>query len=143
MPPPTLALPNQKVVVYSEPSLAGVGAAWSNSCEGGDRYDNNCAHFLSDAFIRAGFTELLPPNSHINARCPSKRPIRARDMWNWFQWKATRTSRTIEKNTGWWAVFQLNEKAYWGGHVAVLDSGTGTYYGTGWYPNWDQYLYQW
>lgn len=133
----------------SLPSLKGVCIMFFNtpdhkgSCVGGDRFENNCAHFLSDAFIRAGYTELLPSNPHINARCaPAKRPIRARDMWSWFQSKAVRTSRTPTKNTGMWAVFQLNEDLYWGGHVVILDSDQWVFYGTAWYGNWDQYLYQ-
>jgi hypothetical protein len=126
-------------------TLSGVASVWTNSCTGGDSYDNNCAHFLSDAFIRAGFTELLPPNPYINARCSAsaKRPIRARDMWNWFQSKGVSTSRTVTRNTGWWAIFQLNESTYWGGHVVVLDSNNWQYYGTGYYGDWNQYLYQW
>lgn len=65
-------------VRLASPSLRAAFDAYTGECAGGDRYDNNCAHFLSDAFIRAGFTELLPPNPHINARCntPAKRPIR-------------------------------------------------------------------
>ena len=125
-------------------SLAAVGANYNGKCAGGDSYQNNCAHFLSDAFIRAGYSELLPNNSHINARCgAAKRPIRAREMWSWFKSKARRTSRTVQRNTGWWAVFQLDESAYWGGHVVLLDSNRWYYYGTGWYKDWDQYLYQW
>lgn len=126
-------------------TLAGVISAWSNKCEGGDSYENNCAHFLSDAFIRAGFSELAGSNSHINARCntSARRPIRARDMWSWFQSKAVRTSRNIQRNTGNWAIFQLKESVYWGGHVVVLDSNAWSYAGTGWYGEWDQYLYQW
>ncbi len=126
-------------------SLAPVAAKWNNSCAGGDAFDNNCAHFLSDAFIRAGYEELKPNNPHIHARCgtAAKRPIRARDMWEWFQSKATKTSRTLTRNTGWWAVFQLDESAYWGGHVALWDSDADRKFGTGWYPQWNQYLYQW
>ncbi len=133
------------VSLASPPTLSAVASYWTNSCAGGDRYSNNCAHFLSDAFIRAGFTELLPPNPHINARCSTsaKRPIRARDVWSWFQSKAVRTSRTVTANTGWWAIFQLNESAYWGGHVVVLNSDNWQYYGTGWYGDWNQHLYQW
>lgn len=130
---------------FVAPPLSAIGANWFNSCAGGDVQTNNCAHYLSDAFIRAGYTELNPPNVHINARCQTaaRRPIRARDMWSWFRSKATVTSSTVQRNTGWWAVFQLDERAYWGGHVAVLDSDSWTYYGTGWYANWNQYLYQW
>jgi hypothetical protein len=126
-------------------TLESVGAHWTDSCAGGDRYANNCAHFLSDAFISAGFSDLAAPNPHIKARCgtSAKRPIRARNMWNWFQSKAVRTSRTLQRSTGWWAVFQLDETVYWGGHVAVWDSDGDVVYGTGWYPEWNQHLYQW
>ncbi|MEE1752130.1 hypothetical protein [Streptomyces sp. SP18CS02] len=127
------------------PPLSAVGSHWAASCMGGDTYANNCAHYLSDAFMRAGYLELYPPNAHINARCGTSalRPIRARDMWSWFRSKATTTSHAPTAGTGWWAVFQLKEAVYWGGHVALLDSDSWRYYGTGWYPNWDQYLYQW
>src|SRR5262249_43882614 len=105
---------------------------------------NNCAHFLSDALMRAGFSDLEPPAECINARCgKSARPIRARDMWCWFKSRATKTSRTPTRNTGTWAVFQLDEQEYWGGHVVLLDSDAWKYYGTGWYSKWEQYLYQW
>lgn len=127
------------------PSLASVSAYWMEACAGGDSYPNNCAHFLSDAFLRAGYSELSPPNPHINARCGTfaRRPIRARDMWSWFQSKAVQTSGAVQRDTGWWAVFQLDETVYWGGHVALLDSDSWQFYGTGWYGNWRQYLYKW
>lgn len=125
-------------------TLASVWAEYDGGCTGGDRLRNNCAHYLSDAFIRAGFIELAPPNANIFSRCaPAKRPVRARDMWAWFQSKAIKSSRTIERNTGYWAIFQLDDKAYWGGHVIVLDTARMEYAGTDWYGEWDQYLYQW
>ncbi|MFJ9105637.1 hypothetical protein ACIRJM_45140 [Streptomyces sp. NPDC102405] len=127
------------------PALSSVGSQWTESCLGGDTLANNCAHFLSDAFIRAGYTELAAANPYINARCSTfaRRPVRARDMWAWFQSRAIRTSTTPMQNTGWWAVFQLNEPVYWGGHVLLLDTDTWAYYGTGYYGTWNQYLYQW
>jgi len=64
-------------------------------------------------------------------------------MRDWFVEKALRTSTTLEKGTGWWAVFQLNAAVYWGGHVVLLDSDTWRFYGTGWRGDWNQYLYQW
>jgi hypothetical protein len=64
-------------------------------------------------------------------------------MWSWFKSQATRTSSTLQRNTGWWAAFQLDETVYWGGHVAVWDSDDDLVYGTGWYPSWKQHLYQW
>ncbi|MFB7609542.1 hypothetical protein [Streptomyces gardneri] len=127
------------------PPLSTVGSCWTNRCIAGDAFANNCAHFLSDAFIRAGYTELSGPNPHIKARCYTyaRRPIRARNMWSWFKSKAVRTSDTVTPNTGWWAVFQLDESVYWGGHVVLFDSDTCTYYGTGWHGTWRQYMYQW
>jgi hypothetical protein len=128
-----------------QPSLEMVASYWADSCVGGDALANNCAHFLSDAFIRSGYTELNPPATCINARCETsaKRPLRARDMWCWFQSRATKTSTQLTKGTGWWAAFQLKETVYWGGHVVLFDSNNWKYYGTGWYPDWDQHLYQW
>jgi len=126
------------------PTLAAVAANYTDSCDGGDSYDNNCAHYLSNAFIKTGYSELSANNPSITARCtPAKRPIRARDMWAWFKTKAQTTSTTLQRNTGWWAAFQLNESQYWGGHVALFDSDSWQYHGTGWYPNWNQYLYKW
>jgi hypothetical protein len=130
----------------ASPKLADVARYWGKCCIGADQFENNCAHFLSDAFIRCGFSELSAANDCVEAgaRCtPSKRPVRARNMWCWFQKKATKTSTAPTKGTGWWAVFQLKESEYWGGHVALLDSDNWKFYGTGWYANWDQHLYQW
>ncbi|RKK73861.1 hypothetical protein BFJ68_g16827 [Fusarium oxysporum] len=143
--PRTAALEIETQRAFATPPISAIASYWYNSCAGGDVQSNNCAHYLSDAFIRAGYTELNPPNPYINARCQTtaRRPIRARDMWSWFQSKARVTSRTVQRNTGWWAVFQLDESVYWGGHVAVLDSNAWVYYGTGWYPAWNQYCYQW
>jgi hypothetical protein len=123
--------------------LALVGALFHKECAGGDNtlYLNNCAHFLSDAFIRAGYEDLR----NYGARCntPARRPIRAREMWAWFQTQAIAESATPTRGTGWWAIFQLDESEYWGGHVVVLNSDSWWSYGTGWYGSWTQYMYQW
>ena len=68
--------------------LSQVCQYYTGACDGGDSYTNNCAHFLSNAFIRAGYTELLT-SGIITERCRSgaKRPIRAYDMLKWFQYK--------------------------------------------------------
>jgi hypothetical protein len=127
-------------------TIAGAAAAWTNQCEGNDRYDNNCAHFLSDAFIRAGFTDLSPPCNCINARCgtSAKRPIRAAEMNCWFKSKAKKTEGSPPANSGMWAVFQLDTTHYCCGHVVIIDTDNNTYYGTGNYPNWaQQFAYQW
>jgi hypothetical protein len=123
-------------------------------CKGHQKYENNCAHFLSDALIRGGFAELLTEESfyrcdQVNCGCPNeRRPIRAREMWSWFKLKAVTKHEKVKwdqipKNNGWWAVFQLDEARYWGGHVIVLDTDNWEYYGTCSFLDWDQYAYQW
>ena len=126
-------------------SIAGAAGYFNSTCTGQDRLENNCAHFLSDAFIRAGYDELLPPNACINARCETgaKRPVRARDMWCWFKKLATEEAQTLPKGKGFWAVFQLDETVYFGGHVLIIDTDTNIYYGTGNYPDWTQHCYKW
>jgi hypothetical protein len=126
-------------------TIEGAAKLYSAGCAGGDEYPNNCAHFLSDAFIRAGFADLGNSHTCINARCgtSAKRPIRAREMRCWFESMATSTGDAVQKNTGIWAVFQLKESVYWGGHVAIIDSDNWKFYGTGWYGDWDQHSYKW
>lgn len=138
------------------PSLSLVAANWKKSCILGDTEQNNCAHYLSDAFIRAGYTELAhgaattPPE--ITAWCDYNDPprnsqarvIRAREMNAWFQSKCSKplTAKPVKK--GFFAVFQLDEAAYWGGHVLLYDSDSDTFYGTGAYWAWPtQLFYQW
>jgi hypothetical protein len=126
-------------------TIEGAAKLYSSECAGGDEYANNCAHFLSDAFIRAGFTDLGNSHTCISARCGTlaKRPIRARDMRCWFEAMSTSTGGAVKRNTGIWAVFQLKESDYWGGHVAIVDSDSWKFYGTGWYNDWDQHSFKW
>ena len=126
-------------------SLAGAALAYQGKCEGGDAYVNNCAHYLSDAFIRAGYTELLPPNQDITARCtPAKRPIRAAEMNAWFKRMATQTVTSYPQNSGFWAVFQFDTSHYCCGHVLIVDTDHNVYFGTGNYPTWaQQFFYKW
>lgn len=126
-------------------SIEKAASLYVDGCEGDDRYDNNCAHFLSNAFLLAGANDLSSDHDCVEARCGTikKRPIRARDMKCWFASKAKETSRTIVENKGYWAVFQLKESEYWGGHVAIIVSDRWKFYGTGWYDDWDQFWYKW
>lgn len=131
------------------------GAGYPASCcKGSRKYENNCAHFLSDALVRCGFVELLSDGAlykcdKADCQCPSeRRPIRARELWEWFKRKATTKHERVRwdklpRNSGWWAVFQINEAEYYGGHVVVIDTENWEYYGTCSYPAWDQYAYQW
>ncbi|RWP58624.1 hypothetical protein [Mesorhizobium sp.] len=126
-------------------TIEGAAKVFSGACTGGDVYPNNCAHFLSNAFIQAGFAGLGSSHSCINARCSTsaRRPIRAREMRCWFEAMAITTGGAVQRNTGFWAVFQLDESAYWGGHAVIIDSDNWKYYGTGWYSAWDQHSFQW
>jgi len=123
------------------PTLEDAAKAYTETCTGGDRTSNNCAHFLSDAFIRAGFTD-LETSDLITERCPHGRPLRAQDMLKWFQSKSQRfhTGR-VEPNTGFWASYQEKPGRR---HVTILDSNTGKFYGTADCKNWPvQWNYQW
>jgi hypothetical protein len=126
-------------------SAQGAAKIFARKCDGGDVCNNNCAHFLSNAFIDAGFANLRDANACVTSRCATtaKRPIRARDMWCWFKSLAASSGGAVARNTGFWAVFQLDEAQYWGGHVVIIDSNAWKYYGTGWYDDWTQYSYQW
>ncbi len=121
-------------------SLRGVCDVYYEGCVCGHSYPNNCAHFLSNAFIRAGYTDLLT-SSTVSERCAQRRPIRAQDMLRWFQAKQTRFyNGRISQNTGIWATYQ--EKPGWR-HVVVIDTDRWLHYGTGDYWDWPvQYNYK-
>ncbi len=126
-----------------EPTLKEVALAYNQTCAGGGRESNNCAHFLSDAFIRAGYTELLDSDL-VTERCDcgAGRVVRAQDLLKWFQSKSVRFhSGRLEPNTGFWAVYQEKPGRR---HVTILDSNTGKFYGTADCKNWPvQWNYQW
>ena len=50
------------------PTLEDVAKAYNEACVGGGRESNNCAHYLADAFIRAGYTD-LKTSKLITERC--------------------------------------------------------------------------
>ena len=124
-------------------SLRDVCKYYRHVCDGGDSYRNECAHLLSNAFIRAGYSELLTA-SQITARCKSGagRAIRAFDMLRWFQSKQREfRSGVIPEGNGVWATYQ--EKPGWK-HVLISDTDAWKYCGTNDYPDWPvQYNYRW
>jgi hypothetical protein len=128
------------------PSLAQVAKRFTRSCVCGREYQNDCAHFLSNAYILAniGYGELRDRGStpYITARCSQYRPIRAFDMLEYF--KRTHLSGfrrgRPKRNTGYWAIYQERPGAK---HVLILDTRTGKPYGTGDYDDWPvQYCYK-
>lgn len=123
--------------------MSKVAAHYSGRCVGGQRMSNNCAHFLSDAFIRAGYVELLDsPLITERCQCGAGRPVRAQDMLAWFQSKSKRFHQGIPPaKTGVWAMYQEKPNRH---HVLLYDSDTGRYYGTDNCVNWPvQWAYQW
>lgn len=126
-----------------EPTLKQVAKAYTQTCVGGDRESNNCAHFLSDAFIRAGYTELLDTELVTQrCKCGEGRVVRAQEMLKWFQSKSKRFhSGRLEPGTGFWATYQEKPGRR---HVTILDSDTGKFYGTADCKNWPvQWNFQW
>jgi hypothetical protein len=152
-------------ILSPRPSIELAAGKFHEGCLGGGRYANNCAHFLSNAFVLAGYSELLTDSRHIRAWCgPTEchpprregRPIRAREMRAWFKSKGGSSYRFFPRNsqaefertmrnTGFWAVFELDESQYWGGHVCILDTDDWKVYGTGMngYWTWEQHCYRW
>jgi hypothetical protein len=125
---------------------------YRGTCDCGEVLENNCAHYLSDAFIRAGYAELdggtggLFRRHHGKIVCKAGRPVRARELREWFEEMATDTRDGEPSDDGYWAVFQHDPDRYWGGHVAIHkhDGEDYDWVGTGDYPGWEtQEHYRW
>lgn len=103
-------------------------------CVCGVSYSNNCAHYLCNALIRAGFPA---PSGGSNKKCPKGRLIRATDVYKWCQ-KHKREFISGHNNLryGTWVVFQQRS----GGvqHVCIHKEYSDTWdrAGTGDYPDW-------
>lgn len=143
---------NREISQITRPSIKAAAALYKGECICGCTKDiicpekDNCAHFLSNAFIKAGYTELLT-SPLISFRCKwgGNRPVRAFDMLKWFQLMRRRYNGKfhrgrVKPNTGFWATYQ--EKPGWK-HVVILDSNGG-FYGTMDGDDWPlQWNYQW
>jgi hypothetical protein len=136
--------PEQPVLIQRQ-SLATAFSNYRGACDCGEDLGNNCAHYLSDALIRAGYTELDGGTGALYRRrngrvvCKAGRPVRARELRDWFAGQASAThSGEPTDDSRYWAVYQ--ERAADGqGHVLIHHhTGTGTAYdwrGTGDYPS--------
>ncbi len=155
----TLASPvegtaNDQAKLKSGKTIEGAAKLYKPSCSGGQTYPDNCAHFLSDALIFAGFSNIAAPHSCVTARCDKpgctaapKRPIRAKDIRCWFKENAKTMASSVERNSGFWAVYQ-ERQGDGQGHVVILDANAWKFYGTGWFEmstedNWKHEYYQW
>lgn len=103
-------------------------------CVCGVAYPNNCAHYLCNALIRAGFSA---PSGGSNEKCRSGRLIRALDVLEWCKVnKKEFSSGHNNLSSGTWIVFQQRS----GGvqHVCIHKERASDYSraGTGDYPDW-------
>ena len=133
-----------RTAFHRKPAMEDVARAYYEGCVCADLNTfkkHNCTHYLSNALIEAGYTELLD-SPLITVRCTKGRPVRAQELLKWFQSKAKRFSEgRPEPNTGFWLSYQ--EKPG-GRHVVLLDSNTGKFHGTADCPKWPvQWNYQW
>lgn len=76
-------------------SLQSAWDQYTGSCVCGYAYKNNCAHYLSNALILGGFSE-IDGGKGENFRivngfcvCRSGRPVRAKELRDWFGRKWT------------------------------------------------------
>ena len=114
-----------------ESFLSRAWNSYSGSCTCGTRYDNNCAHFLTNAFALAGAT--FPAGT---AKCPAGRMIRAKEVLAWWKTFATGFQNNHAGiSSGYWMVYQESGGQ---GHVCLHLEETYKYYwkGTGDYPDW-------
>jgi hypothetical protein len=121
--------------------LPGAFSKYSHACVCGIRYENNCAHFLSNAFM------LQDPNINFPSgyeKCASGRLIRAKELLDWFR---SLNPGFKQNHTGindfYWFVYQENAGQ---GHVCIHYDKTGKfdYKGTTNLPTWPvqwHYLY--
>lgn len=139
-------------------SIEGAAKAFAMSCMGKtSTYHNNCAHYLSDALIRAGYVELGSPHDCVESggRCAAphcasvgRRPVRAKNVRCWCDGLSATHSESVKPKSGFYAVYQERPRDGQG-HVVLLDSNAWTFYGTGWYEvnhpqdRWLHSYYQW
>ena len=126
------------------PTLSDVAARYYDGCVCNRETQfkkHNCTHFLSNAFISAGFKD-LKQHSRFSLHCSQGRPVRAQELLKWFQEEADRFHQgRPPANTGIWAMYQEKPGGH---HVFLLDTNTGKYYGTADCVEWPiQWAYQW
>lgn len=102
-------------------------------CSCGRRYENNCAHYLCNAFLLA-YPPLTFPKKL--ARCPHGRLIRAKELARWFidDLQPGFEQDHSRITYGYWFVYQEKKGQ---GHVCIhKHDGNFDYRGTGDYPDW-------
>lgn len=116
-----------------QPFLIRTFNNFTMSCECGTTYNNNCAHFLTNAMVKAGLPKPFPGNY---AKCPKGRLIRAKECLDWFRSFSTGSATHHEAITsGVWFVYQESQGQ---GHVLVHEEFPNSYNwrGTTNLPSW-------
>lgn len=106
---------------------------YRGKCECGTSYDNNCAHFLTDAMVRAGLPVAFPAGS---AKCSAGRLIRAKECLAWFRGFSTGFATNHDSlSSGYWFVYQESDGQ---GHVCIHLEAPDKHWwkGTTDLPNW-------
>ena len=122
-------------------SLQTVFSGYTDSCACGTAYENNCAHFLSNALIKGGFSAINGGNGgDLRTRngfcvCPSGRPIRAKELRAWFGRKWTR--HTKPQN----GLNLMYQEQGGQGHVLLKKYPEGNWVGRGDHGNWNTQEY--
>ncbi len=118
--------------VHPLTSLSAAYDAYVDSCDCGDRFSDNCAHFVSNALIRAGYT------LGGGTKCRCGRLIRAKELLAWVR---SRPGRRFSQNhqglsSGVWIVYQERDDGQ--GHILFHKEASGrhSWKGTGDYPDW-------
>ena len=114
----------------------------TGSCACGEGFKgSNCAHYLSNALIEAGYSSIDGGSGDlfriVNGYCVCKsgRPVRAKELRNMFF--SVKWTRHSEPQEGYNLVYQ--EKANGQGHVLMKKYSGGEkvgHKGTGDYPDW-------
>lgn len=120
---------------------------YSNSCVCGYAYENNCAHYLSNALTKGGFSEI---NGGVGGNfrivngfcvCRSGCPVRAKELRDWFGRKWSLHSSPPSDGT-----ILVYQESRGQGHVLLKkykDGKSIDYKGTTDLPSWpiQQYYY--
>ena len=155
---PVKGIPQDQAKLARGKTIEGAAKLFEPACLDIDSsgYLNNCAHYLSNAFIKADFVELTYPQDFIKHRCGlpncssgGNRPIQAIALKRWWKEEKNVTPRSsVDKGTGFYAVYQQRQSDGQE-HVVILDSNTWKFYGTGWFEAnqatelWKHEYYQW
>lgn len=123
-------------------SLSAATGKYTGTCACGKAYSNNCAHYLSDALIKGGYSELDGGKGadmrivHGRCVCTAGRPIRAKELRAWAAGKFKKQS-----NADTAATFVYQERQSDGqGHVLIKNGSSVS--GTGDFPTWKQEFFR-